>query len=264
MHDSSTDKRRRPPLRAILDVAASIVLLVAGATVISKNVAGPTTPSLRIPKSPVDVAGAPVLGSASARTALIVFSDFECPFCGRFSRETLPALVREYVDSGRVAVVFSHFPLPNHPNAIRAATAAECAGSQGRFWPMHDAMFQDAARLDEAGLKTLASSVGLDVGVYEACLAKGARATIEKRAAGGRELGVVSTPSFLIGKRLGDGRVVVTEAITGVRPLADFRDALDSSLSVERPKGGWFQFFTSHISLTKALNVTSILKGADR
>lgn len=83
-----------------------------------------------------------VLGDMNAKVTLIEYSDFQCPFCDKFFRETYPLLKKEYVDTGKVRLVYRHFPLSFHPLAEPAARASECANEQGKFWEMHDGIFK--------------------------------------------------------------------------------------------------------------------------
>lgn len=90
----------------------------------------------------VEVGNSAVKGDANAKITLVEFSDFQCPFCARFYSETLSQIQKEYIDTGKVRLVYKHFPLISiHPDAQKAAEAAECAGEQGKFWEMHDSMF---------------------------------------------------------------------------------------------------------------------------
>ncbi len=87
--------------------------------------------------------GLPSKGSDGAKITLVEFSDFQCPFCARFFSETLSQLTTDYIDTGKVRLVYAHFPLISiHPNAQKAAEAASCAAEQGKFWEMHDLMFK--------------------------------------------------------------------------------------------------------------------------
>src|SRR3989338_7560389 len=77
-----------------------------------------------------------VQGSASAPITIIEFSDFQCPFCGRFYDQTLSQIKKDYIDTGKVKLVFRDFPLSFHPNAQKASESAECAKEQGKYWEM--------------------------------------------------------------------------------------------------------------------------------
>jgi protein-disulfide isomerase len=91
----------------------------------------------------LNVDGAPSKGEKTARVVLIEFSDYQCPFCARHVRETLPQLEREYIQTGKIRYVTRDFPLPTHRHAFKAAEAARCAGEQGKFWEMHAQLFHN-------------------------------------------------------------------------------------------------------------------------
>ena len=82
---------------------------------------------------PVTIAGAAGIGPLGAQAVMIEFSDFQCPFCGRFAGETLPVLKKSYVDAGKLRIVFRHLPLAMHANAAKAAQSANCAARDNRF-----------------------------------------------------------------------------------------------------------------------------------
>src|ERR1017187_3493654 len=89
------------------------------------------------------------LGTASL--AIVEFSDFQCPFCGWYARDTYAELNREFITTGKVAYGFRNFPLEHaHPMALLAAETAACAGFQGRFWEMHDMLFSNQRALAPA------------------------------------------------------------------------------------------------------------------
>lgn len=83
----------------------------------------------------------PPLGSKDARVTLIEFSDFECPYCRSFYKDTVLQIRKDYIETGKVKMLYRHYPLPFHPNATPFAIASECANEQGRFWEMHDKIF---------------------------------------------------------------------------------------------------------------------------
>lgn len=95
---------------------------------------------IAIPKI-INIEGAHVLGDSNAKVVLVDFSDYECPYCIRHFSQTWPDIKKNYVDTGKIKVVFKNFPLNFHPNAQKAAEAAECASDQGKFWEMHDKIF---------------------------------------------------------------------------------------------------------------------------
>src|SRR5688572_14403209 len=109
----------------------------------AKPAAAPAAEGPIVPMTNVtfNLSKAPMRGGASARVAMVELSDFECPFCGRYSRETAPQLMKQYVDSKRIAYAFLHLPVATHAFAFKAAEAAACAGDQGKFWEMHDVLF---------------------------------------------------------------------------------------------------------------------------
>lgn len=139
-------------------------------------------------------------------------------------------LRREYVDSGRVILAFKHLPLDIHPHASRAATAANCAGEQGKFWAAHDAIFADTTRLTDEDLRVRVGQIGLDLSRYDACRSgRIASSRVDADKSEASALGITATPTFLIGRVEGDG-VRVVQIVTGVRRLQTFKKLLDDLL----------------------------------
>jgi protein-disulfide isomerase len=157
---------------------------------------------------------------------MIVYSDFQCPFCGRFTRDVLPEIERRYVATGQVAIAFRHLPLPMHALATRAAVMTECAGHQGKFWEMHDLLFAQET-LDEEALSTSARSLNLDPDGFEQCLSD-QTITAQVKASGehAARLGIRSTPAFLLGQKTDDGRVKISRVLSGALPIDDFVENL--------------------------------------
>ncbi len=179
----------------------------------------------------VSLAGNPILGKKDAPITLIEFSDYQCPFCNRFFRTTLPTLKTEFIETGKVRYVFRDFPLDRiHPYARKAAEAAHCAGDQGKYWEMHDAMFQSQKALQVDKLKTYATNLKLDATAFNACLENGKyTAEVEKDYQDGTAAGVRGTPGFFIGKtRPGD--TIQGALISGAQPFAVFRQTIEGLL----------------------------------
>ncbi|NNG23827.1 DsbA family protein [Telluria aromaticivorans] len=137
-----------------------------------------------------------VRGKRDADVVIIEYGDFQCPYCAR-ARFTLAELQQRHGD--RIALVYRHLPLGMHPNAEPAAEAAEAAGAQGKFWEMHDALFEQQAQATPGQLPLLARELGVDGARLEEELAQRRyRERIEAQAAEGKSLGAKGTPSFFI------------------------------------------------------------------
>src|SRR5215510_15815847 len=142
-------------VRSWLDAVATLAFIVTCAVVTwatltprMRPVTGAAAEPRAVPPAPVPLPtkaislnGATLQGDPKAKVALIVYSDFQCPFCARFGKDSLPGIQARYVKTGRVLVAFRQFPLNIHAFARKAAEASLCAGKQGRFWEMHDQLF---------------------------------------------------------------------------------------------------------------------------
>nr|BAL54143.1 thiol:disulfide interchange protein DsbA [uncultured Acidobacteriota bacterium] len=193
------------------------------------------------PTAPREIAltvdGAPAKGEKTARVILIEFSDYQCPFCARHARETLPQIEREYIRTGKVRYVVRDFPLPTHRQAFKAAEAAHCAAEQGRFWEMYARLFEHQHALDVEALPQHAQALGLDLPRFQQCLQEGRYAEAVRRdLEDGRRAGVRGTPTFFLGTLEPDGaRVKVQRVIVGAQPYAAFREALEGLLAAQKP-----------------------------
>ncbi len=138
----------------------------------------------------------PVRGRPGAPVDVVVFSDFECPFCRR-TEPVLNRLAERF--PVEVRFVWKHYPLSIHPNAAGAAEASQCAHDQGRFWAYHDALFVDHAALDEGGLVEVARRLDLDRDLFVACLRSHAHAAeVKADTETGRRAGVAGTPTVFV------------------------------------------------------------------
>lgn len=163
----------------------------------------------------------------SGALALIEFSDFECPFCGRFARDTYPSIRRGFVDSGKLTFVSFAFPLDLHPLARKASEAAECAARQGKYWEMRERLYADQSALAPVALSNSAKAIGLDLSQFEACLEGDAEKTVQAEIEQGRRLGVNSTPTLFLGQVRRDGSIDLVKRIRGAAPLAQLESAID-------------------------------------
>lgn len=220
--------------RSIFDIFFSLAMLVAAGVLVFNSFVRnrpPERAALKPPAEPFSIANAPTKGAQDSRLVLIMFSDFECPFCKRFTAETLPELERRYVSTGQVTLAFEQLPLKIHPHAFGAAVSAECAHQQGKFWPIHDLLFASAKLEDDQA--QLASEAGLDMTAFQECVsAPTAKSRVSDAAQRADSLGIHGTPAFFIGTRSpGDSRVHVEDAISGAVPTEEFAKRLDKLIS---------------------------------
>lgn len=171
------------------------------------------------------------VGDHDAPVVLIDFSDFGCPYCAKFTHETYPSIEREYVRTGKVFFKYVPFVMGMFPHGNEAARAAECAGDQGRFWPMHDLLYAHqgewkVAREPAVAFGSYADSLGLDRARFGACYARGPHPRTQRATDVARTIGVRVTPSFIVNER----------PVEGALPLADFRKVIDAALLLVRTR----------------------------
>jgi protein-disulfide isomerase len=157
----------------------------------------------------VSTKGAPVRGDPDAKIAVVEFSDFQCPFCGR-AVNTLNQVAQTYGD--RVRIVFKHMPLSFHPKAPAAHAAAEAAHRQGKFWPMHDRIFANQQEMSPERYREYAREIGLDLSRFDRDVADASlQQRIDADAAEAKKLGVNGTPAFFVNGRYLRGAVPFEE-----------------------------------------------------
>jgi protein-disulfide isomerase len=146
------------------------------------------------------------LGDPNAPVVVTEFSDYQCPACSTVEQQVIPALIEQYVDTGKVRFVYREFPLPQlHPNATLASQAAYCAGQEDRYWDMHELLFAQQQQWGEladpaAQFVTYAQELGLDDEDFAACLTSDeAQVYVQGETMIGQELGVNATPFFFVG-----------------------------------------------------------------
>jgi protein-disulfide isomerase len=187
------------------------------------------------PLADLTVGDAPSRGKASAKLTIIEFSDFECPFCARYTAETLGQIDRDYVSTGKVRYVFRNFPLSQiHPNAMKAAEAGECARVQGKFWEYHDRLFANQKSLGVSDLVRHATDLGLNVPAFQQCLGGQVTVKIRNDLREAAQAGMGGTPTFFIGTPTADGKVHVLRKLVGAQPYAAFKATLDELLAAAK------------------------------
>jgi protein-disulfide isomerase len=168
-----------------------------------------------------------IMGDSAARVWMVIVSDFECPYCKMWHDSVDQQLRDEYVKTGKVRLAFVNFPLSQHPNAVPASEAAMCAGAQGKFWEMHDAIFATQAqwKTQPGGMPTLlslANRIGVDYEEVQRCMqADRMVPMIQSDYQRAVQAGANSTPTFIIG----------SQRLSGVVPMADLRRVLDAAIA---------------------------------
>jgi protein-disulfide isomerase len=193
-----------------------------------------------------------IMGDPNAPITIEEFSDFQCPFCERFHKETEPLLRQYYIDTGKVRFVYRSMgnfvsdniaraaaaqgtPTPPKTESQDAALAAYCAGDQNKFWEMHAYLFanvlgEDAGSFTDRRLKAIAKKVGLDMGQFNSCYSSGKfRDRVQQDAQDGQAANITGTPGFIITYTV-NGETK-TDRIDGTQPFSTFQQKLETALN---------------------------------
>ncbi|MEF9884267.1 DsbA family protein [Streptomyces sp. P9-A4] len=235
----SASKSKSKPILIVSGVAVAAVLL----GVVSYTATRPASPGASGSSAVAEVSADPsagvyaeleayarrdasdklALGRADAPVVLIEYADFKCGYCGKFARDTEPALVKKYVDNGTLRIEWRNFPIFGEESEA-VARASWAAGQQGRFWEFHKAAYAEGAKEKGFGKDRLAA-LGKEAGVPDAARfakdtdGEAAREAVRKDQEQGYSLGATSTPSFLVNGR----------PIAGAQPLETFTEAIEAA-----------------------------------
>jgi len=169
------------------------------------------------------VDGVHIKGEDGAKVTIIEFSDFQCPYCARYYSDAYPQILSAYPSD--VKVIFKHFPLSFHAQAVPAAEASECAGAQGKFWEFHDKLFENQNGWSNSGRTAFdkyAEELGLDMTLFGNCVDnREFKAKVEADFIEGQQKGVRGTPAFFINDKL----------VSGSQPFATFKQEIDAALA---------------------------------
>jgi len=190
------------------------------------------------PSAPVKISidDDPIIGNPDAPITIVEFSDFQCPFCARFHTQTLPSIIEEYIDQGKVKLVFRDFPIQSiHPNALPASVAAECANEQDKFREMHDTLFEKQNEWNKletvdalSSFSQYAADMQIDQKAFDSCLSSGKYIPeIKNDLDDGRDYGVSGTPGFFVG----NDEIGYVE-LKGAQPFESFKKIIDAQLEV--------------------------------
>ena len=215
----------------ILDQLSEIKKLLQAHPAAAQNPDG-----LQLPDT-ISVEGNPSQGQDSARVGIIEFTDFQCPYCGRFTMQAYPKIVSDYVATGKIRFIYRDLPLSNmHPFAQPAARAAHCAGEQGKFWEMHNSLFTDQRALQPQDIAGRATKLGLDMTKFNDCVNSSKYSSeIDVSVKAAEKMNINGTPSFVMGT-FGDNKNVmkVEKSIVGAYPFEKFQADLDDLLKEQK------------------------------
>lgn len=202
-------------LISILSIGGTFFLFGCGG---GPKETGPTGENLS--SEPLDVNKGRSKGAEQAKVVIIEFSDFQCSFCAKV-QPTLDRVLEIYGD--RVRLIYRHFPLTKiHPDALKAAVAAEAAGSQGKFWEMHDKLYQNQEKLTVNDLRKYAQELGLDMERFDKDLdSPQLEEKVLQDKADGLKAGVKGTPAFFINGTY----------ISGNQPFEKFKELIEAELA---------------------------------
>lgn len=181
----------------------------------------------------VTVEGSPFLGRKDAALTLIEFYDYDCAFCARHVRQTLPQIERDYIQTGKIKYVVRDYPIESiHPDSFKKHEAARCAGEQGKFWDMRARLLGSREIGRSNDLADDAKALGLNVSDFQQCLATGKYATaIRTDVADGSLAGVSGSPTFFVGTtEPNKPGVQVLRVIRGAQPYQSFKETIEAAL----------------------------------
>jgi protein-disulfide isomerase len=217
-------RRERTKRTVTIVVVAAIAILIALVLILPQlTPAGDIAEHPLMNRPQVKLNG---MGDPNAPVKIIEYSDFQCPYCGKFTLDTEQQLIDAYIATGKV--YFEYRSVGNFigPESVRAAEAAYCAGDQNKFWEMHDIIFanqqgENEGHFSDKFLTALASKISLDIGTFSDCFTGGKYAAkVEQDGVDGRQAGVKGTPSFVINGKLFENAL----------PFSAFQTAIDALL----------------------------------
>ena len=216
--------------KQLADIAKQLAARPAAAAPAARP-AGPSVADVEI-----DLGDNILKGSTDATITLVEFTDYQCPFCARYTKNTLPQIKKEYVDTGRVRYALLDMPLESiHKDAFTAAQASHCAGDQGKYWEMHDLLFENQKNI--VPLRPHAETVGLDVAKFEICMNSDKYAkSVRNDMVQAQKVGATGTPSFVVAKTDPNDPSKVTGItfLRGAKSFNEFKAALDNALEANK------------------------------
>jgi protein-disulfide isomerase len=176
------------------------------------------------------------IGKPDAPLKMLEYSDFQCPYCARFWKETEKQLDAAYISTGKLYYEYHSFGYFIGNESGRAAEAAYCAGDQGKFWEMHDIIFanqtgENVGDFADVRLLAFGDKIGVNHSDFQSCFNTGKyKARVEQDSTDGQRTGIKATPSFILSYTDSNGQVV-TKLIEGAQPFSEFQTIIDAALA---------------------------------
>jgi protein-disulfide isomerase len=175
------------------------------------------------------------LGRSDAPVVIVEYTDYQCPYCNRFHTGAYPEIKKNYIDTGKVRFIKRDLALDFHPNALKAAQTARCAGDQGKYWEMHDLLSANPNSLGPNAYAKYARDIGLNADAFKTCIESDKHlADIRGSGQGAATIGITGTPSFVVGTVKGDTLDGIK--IVGAQPFTVFEKVIKDYLAT-RPVG---------------------------
>ena len=193
----------------------------------AKAGAQPAPQAPKVTRATLNMDGVAMLGSKDAPLTIVEYTDYQCPFCQRFHVTAFNDLKKAYIDTGKVRFYSRDLPLDFHPNAMRAAMAARCAGDQGQsqFWGLRNIMGANPDKLDLDHILAFATDLKIDTTLLRGCVeGEKYKNAIMADLAEAQKVGAQGTPTFVIGKSTANG--VDGELMEGAMPFPMFDQKL--------------------------------------
>lgn len=214
--------------KVLLGIGIATILILIGGVFYLSTSNPQVTPSGTVDRK-VLVAGKNTVGSPTAKVTLVEFADFQCPACGAFYPD-MKKILSEY--KGKIHYVYRHFPLPSHRNAMRAAYASQAAGAQGKFWEMHDLLFEKQSAWSETAdplpvFIEYAKQLELDTEAFASAVSENTgAAVVQKDLRDGSKAGVNATPTVFVNGKKVEGATSIADLTNKVRQA--IQEALSS------------------------------------
>jgi len=195
-----------------------------------QNLRAPRRGPARPTTAKVETKDSPALGDPDAPITLVEFTDYQCPFCRRFYTNTLSKIKEQYIYTGKVRLVLRDLPLGFHANARPAAKAAHCAREQGKYWEMHDALFEGGGKLNGKDFTRYAEKIGVEDLPFQECMESSRHnKAIDRDVADAGKASINGTPGFVLGKTTENE--IEGSLISGAQSFASFKRQFDRLLA---------------------------------